>query len=110
MQWSHRNVVTAAADGLRVPELDDETSAEIDGQLFIELSALTDGEILDFFDVSKRRSRLRELAQVAQEVGPVNGGTCAKSLERDPVTTASDVTLADECHRKDERSRETQLR
>ena len=41
--------------------------------------------------MSKRRSRLREPAQVAQEVGPVHGGTCTKSFERDSVTTASEV-------------------
>ena len=61
------DVVTAAAVALGVPELDDVTSTEVDGQLFIVLSAITDGEW---------RPRLRELAQVAQQVGPVHGGTC----------------------------------
>ena len=42
-----QDVVTAAAIALGVPELDAETSAEIDGQLFIVLSALTDGESFD---------------------------------------------------------------
>ena len=41
-----QDVVTAAV-ALGVPELDAETSAEIDGQLFIVLSALTDGESFD---------------------------------------------------------------
>ena len=41
-----QDVVTAAV-ALGVPELDAETSAEIDGQLFIVLSAVTDGESFD---------------------------------------------------------------
>ena len=39
--------VTAAAVALGVHDLDDEVSAEIDGQLVIVLSALTDGESFD---------------------------------------------------------------
>ena len=45
-----QDVVTAAAVALGVPELDAETPAETDGQLFPVLSALTDGESFD--DVS----------------------------------------------------------
>ena len=40
-------LVTATAVALGVPGLEAEMSAEIDGQLFIVLSALTDGESFD---------------------------------------------------------------
>ena len=39
--------IAAAAFALGVLELDDDTSAEIDGQLFTVRSALTDGESFD---------------------------------------------------------------
>ena len=39
-----QDVVTAATVAIGVPELGVETSAEIDGQLFVVLSALTEGE------------------------------------------------------------------
>ena len=42
-----QNAVTATAVALGVPELEAEMSTEIDGQLFIVLSALTDGERFD---------------------------------------------------------------
>ena len=42
-----QDVATGAAVSLGATELDDGTSAEIDGQLFIVLSALTDGESFD---------------------------------------------------------------
>ena len=41
------NVVTAETVAIGVPELGVETSAEIDAQLFVVLSALTDGESFD---------------------------------------------------------------
>ena len=37
LHWSRKDVVTAAPVALQVPELDDETPAEIDGQLFMAL-------------------------------------------------------------------------
>ena len=40
-------MVTAATVAVGVPELGVETSAEIDGQLFVVLSALTEGERFD---------------------------------------------------------------
>ena len=43
-----QDVVTAATVAIGVPELGVETSAEIDAQLFVVLSALTDGESFDF--------------------------------------------------------------
>ena len=42
-----QDVVTAATVAIGVPELGVETSAEIDGQLFVVLSALTEGESFD---------------------------------------------------------------
>ena len=39
-----QDMVTAAAVALGVPDFDDETSAEIDGQLFIVLSVRTEGD------------------------------------------------------------------
>ena len=42
-----QDVITAATVAIGVLELGVETSAEIDGQLFVVLSALTDGESFD---------------------------------------------------------------
>ena len=42
-----QDAVTAATVAVGVPELGVEMSAEIDGQLFVVLSALTDGESFD---------------------------------------------------------------
>ena len=42
-----QDVVTAATVAIGVPELGVETSAEIDGQLFVVLSVLTEGESFD---------------------------------------------------------------
>ena len=42
-----QDVVKAATVAMGVPELEVETSAEIDGQLFVVLSALTEGESFD---------------------------------------------------------------
>ena len=74
------DVVTAAAVALGVLELDAETSAEMDGQLFIVLSALTDCESFHVV-TSAGGSRLRERAQVSQQVGAVQGR--ARSLLRE---------------------------
>ena len=80
-----QDVVTAATVAVGVAELEAEKSAEIVVQLFVVLSALTDGERFDVVDVSRRRPWLRELAQVAQKVGPVHSGTSTKSLKGDSV-------------------------
>ena len=74
-----------------MPELEAGLSTEIDGQRLIVLSALTDGESFDVVDLSRRRPWLRELAQVAQKVGPVHSGTSTKSLEGDFVAIASEA-------------------
>ena len=49
-----QDAVTATSVALGVPELEAGLSTEIDGQLFIVLSALTDGEELRRCDVSRR--------------------------------------------------------
>ena len=76
-------MISAAALALGVPELDDETSAEIDGQLFMVLSALADGESFDVVTsagVDRSFERWRKLRGTA--------GSC----ERDLVNTASEAT------------------
>ena len=50
-----QDAVTATSVALSVPELEAELSTEIDGQLFIMLSAVTDGES---FDVRSRETLL----------------------------------------------------
>ena len=56
-----QDVVTAATVAIGVLELGVETSAEIDGQLFVVLSALTEGESFDIV-MSAGGDHLRELA------------------------------------------------
>ena len=70
-----QDVVTAATVAIGVPELGVETSAEIDGQLFVVLSALTEGWKLRHCHVSRRGPWLRELAQAARKVESVHSGT-----------------------------------
>ena len=66
-----RDAVTATSVALGVPELEEGLSTEMDGQLFIVLSALTDGDVV----MSAGGD------QVAQKVSPVHSGTNTKSLE-----------------------------
>ena len=49
-----QDVVTAATVAIGVRELGVQTSAEIDGQFFVVLSALTEGESFDICHVSRR--------------------------------------------------------
>ena len=67
-----QDVVTAAVIALGVPELDDETFVEKEEFFHSAVSPHRRSE-LRRFDVSRRRSKLRQLAQVAQKVG--HGGT-----------------------------------
>ena len=53
-----QDVVTAATVAIGVPELGVETSAEIDGQLFVVLSALTEGESFDIVMSAGMASRV----------------------------------------------------
>ena len=69
-----QDAVTAETVAVGVPELGVEMSAEMDGQLFVVLSALTDGESFD----------------VVMSAG-TEGGTRTQRGERDSVATASKV-------------------
>ena len=53
-----QDVVASAIDAIGVPELGVEMSAETDGQLFIVLSALTDGESFDIVMSAGMASRV----------------------------------------------------
>ena len=77
-----QDVVTAATVAIGVPELGVETSVEIDGQLFVVLSALAEGESFDIvMSAGCDHPWLRELAQAARKVESVHSGTSTKSLE-----------------------------
>ena len=84
-------VVAAGAVELGVPELDDETSTEIDGQLFIVLSALTDGESFDVVTLAAGDRGFECWRKLHKRWDP-HTARRARSLLRDPVTTASEVT------------------
>ena len=84
-----RDVATPATVAIGMPELGVETSAERDGQLFVALSARTEGESFDTCHVSRRWRWLRELPQAARKMEPVHSGTSTKSLEGDSVADAN---------------------
>ena len=96
--------VTAAAGALGVPELDDETSTEIDGQLFMGLSALTDSESFDIVTSAGGDRGFESWRKLHREVAPVHSRTCTQFLETDPVAARQ------RNHGSDGRSRETLLR
>ena len=85
------DVVTAAAVAIGVLELDAETSAEIDGQLFMVLSALTDCESFHVVTSAGGDRGFESVRKLHKHVGAVQGGTCTKSLAGDFVPTASEV-------------------
>ena len=70
-----QDVVTVAAVPLGVPELGDETFAEMDGQLFIVLSALSDGESFD----------------IVMSAGGDNGFESWRKLPKGGIRTQRDV-------------------
>ena len=92
-----------------MPELEDDTSAERDGQLFTVLSALTDGESTDVVTSARGDRGFESWRKLHRRWGPCTAGRARSLFERGLVTTASDATRADGCHRKDGRSRETLL-
>ena len=84
-----QDVVTAATVAIGVPEVGVETSAEIDVQLFVLLSALTEGES---FDIVMSAGGDHSRAGASCTKGrPAHSGTSTKSLEGDSVATASEV-------------------
>ena len=87
-----QDVVKAATVAISVPELGVETSAEMDGKLFVVLSALTEGESFDIvmsgggdhgFESWRKQS--------AWKVESVHSGTSTRSLEGDSVADASEI-------------------
>ena len=85
-----QDVVTAAV-ALGVPELDAETSAEIDGQLFTVLSALTDGESFDVVTSAGGDRGFETWRKLLKRWDPHKAVRATKSLERGSVATASEV-------------------
>ena len=74
-----QDVVTAATVAIGVPEVGVETSAEIDVQLFVLLSALTEGESFDI--VMLTGGGHSRAGASCTKGGPVHSGTSTKSLE-----------------------------
>ena len=101
-----QDVVTATAVEVGVPELEDETSTERDRQLFIVLSALTDGESFDIVMSAGSDHGFESWRKLHRRWGPYTAGR-ARSLLKE-ILTPSQVKLP-ELHRKDVRSRETLL-
>ena len=83
-----QDVVTAATVAIGVPELGVETSAEIDGQLFVVLSALTEGES---FDIVMSAGGDHGFESWRKLVESVHSGTSTKSLEGDSVADTSEI-------------------
>ena len=75
-------VVTAAGFAPSVPERDAETSAERDGQLFIVLSALTDGEGYRRCDTSKAIEAFERWRKLHKRWDPYTAGR-ARTLWRE---------------------------
>ena len=92
-----QDVVTAAAVAL-----------EMDAQLFVVLSALTDSESFDVVMSARGDHGLENWRKLNRRYDPY-GGTCSKSLEGDSVADASETVGVNGCHREDGRSRETLL-
>ena len=86
-----QDVVTAATVAIGVPELGVETSAEIDGQLFVVLSALTDGESFDVVLSAGGDHGFESWRKLHGNVVPVHSGASTKSLEGDSAADASKV-------------------
>ena len=84
-------MVTAATVAVGVPELGVETSAELEGHLFIVLSALTDGESFDVVMSAGGDHGFEGWRKLHGRWNPYTAGTSAKSLEGDSVATASKV-------------------
>ena len=81
-----QDVVTAATVAIEVPELGVETSAEIDVQLFVVLSALTEGESFDSV-MSAGGDLASRVGASCTEDGTRTQRTSTKSLEGDSVPT-----------------------
>ena len=98
-----QDVVTAATVAIGVPELGVETSAEIDGQLFVVLSALTEGESFDIVMSAGGDHGFESWRKLHGRWNPYTAGR-ARSLLREILSPTQM-----KCHREDGRSRETLL-
>ena len=86
-----QDVVTAATVAIGVPQLGVETSAEIDGQLFVVLLALTEGESFDVVMSAGGDHGFESWRKSARKVELEHSGTSTKSLEGDSVADASEI-------------------
>ena len=87
-----QDVVTAATNAIGVPELGVETSAEIDAQLFVVLSALTDGESFDVVMSAGGDHGFESWRKLHRRWDRrLHSGMSTKSLEGDFVAIASEV-------------------
>ena len=102
------DVVTAATVAI-VPELGVETSVEIDGQLFVVLSALTEGGSFDIVMSAGGDHGFESWRKLHGRWNPYTAGR-ARSLLRE-ILSPTQVKLPElmGCHREDGRSRETLL-
>ena len=100
---------TAATVAIDVPELGVETSAEIDGQLFVVLSAHTEGESFDIVMSAGGDHGFESWRKLHGRWNPYTAGR-ARSLMRE-ILSPTQVKLPefDGCHREDGKSRETLL-
>ena len=69
-----QDLVTATAVALGVPELDAGTSAEMDGQVFTVLSALTDGESFDVVTSERGDRGFERWCKLHKRWGPYTAG------------------------------------
>ena len=86
-----QDAVTATAVALGVPELEAEMSTEIDGQLLIVLSALTDGESFDVVMSAGCDHGFKSWRKLHRRWDPFTAGSSTKSLEGDFVAIASEA-------------------
>ena len=84
-----QDAVTATSVALGVPELEAELSTEIDGQLFIVLSAFTDGESFDVVMSAGGDHGFGSWRKLHGRWNPYTAST--KSFEGDTVADASKV-------------------
>ena len=87
-----QDVATAATVAIRVPELGVGTSAEIFGQFFVVLAALTDGESFDVSMSAGGDHGFESWRKLHGRWNTYKAGASAKSLEGESVATASKVT------------------
>ena len=102
-----QDVVTGATVAIGVPDLGFETSAEIDGQLFVVLSALTEDESFDIVMSAGRDHGFESWRKLHGAWNPYTAGR-ARSLLRDILSpTRAKLPELMLRHRGDGRSRDS---